>query len=101
MNMQKNDGQSALMSASKNGRKEVAQILLDHNADTSIRDTNGKTALSWACETGHAEIVELLLSFESKDATSGSTDQFSELQSLAERIQIEKGEVIIIIYLFF
>ena len=85
------------MFASKNGRKEVTQILLDHQADTSIRDANGKTALSWACETGHTEIVELLLSFEHKDTTSSSADQFSTLQSLAERIQLEKGKCIIII----
>ena len=86
LNMQTNNGRSALMIASKNRRMEVTQMLLDHHADTSIRDTNGKNALSWACETGHTEIVELLLSFEHKDT---SIDQFSILRSQTERMQKE------------
>ncbi len=83
------------MIACYKGRKEVAQILLDHHADTNIRDRNDKNALSLASETGHTEIVELLLSYEHRDTTSStSTDE-----PPAKKIKIEKGESLYILYI--
>ncbi len=91
--MQKNDGWSALMMACYTGRKEVAQILLDHHADTNIRDRNNKNALSLAREAGCTEIVELLLSCEHRDTASSST---STDEPPAKRIKIDKGESVYI-----
>ena len=50
-----------LSSAAGDGNLEIAQLLLDHNADPNLRNSNGTTPLMLAAGTGHVEIVELLI----------------------------------------
>jgi ankyrin repeat protein len=46
---------------------KVAQLLLEHGADVSLRDSDGKTALSFAKDAGHDEIARLLEGAGAKD----------------------------------
>ena len=51
---------TALMHAAAEGQLEVVQTLLQHNADTQMRDVDGDTARDFAERNGHAEVVRLL-----------------------------------------
>ena len=56
------DGQTALiMAAIKTPRKEVIKFLLDHKADSRLKDKKGKTALDYAKLLGKTDFVGLLL----------------------------------------
>jgi ankyrin repeat protein len=44
-----------------NGHKDVAELLLAHNADLEAKAQNGETPLDWAVDNGHMEMVEFLL----------------------------------------
>jgi hypothetical protein len=39
---------------------EVVRLLLEHGADTHVRDESGKTPSEWVSREGHHEVVELL-----------------------------------------
>lgn len=54
-------GRTALMEASQSGYYRVAKVLLDFNADFSLKDKRGRTALMEACLGGHRNIAEKLL----------------------------------------
>lgn len=56
-----NDGWSALMWASRNGRIEVVKLLLEKGANVNYGDKEDWTALMIAIETRNKEIVKLLL----------------------------------------
>jgi hypothetical protein len=51
---------TALMHAAAEGQVKVVGVLLKHNADSAIRDTDGDTAQDFAARNGHAEVVRLL-----------------------------------------
>ena len=53
-------GNTALMMATINDSKNVAQILLDNGADPNITNDDGETALTIAKNNGHKEIVQLI-----------------------------------------
>jgi ankyrin repeat protein len=57
-------GNTALISACFEGQLELAQILLEHDADPNIANTEGNTALMFACDKGYVEIVKLLLQYK-------------------------------------
>jgi len=61
INIQDNDGDTALMLASKYGRTDIVRLLLDHGANSFIRNFLSKTALMIASEYGRTDIVRLLL----------------------------------------
>ncbi|XP_062568564.1 uncharacterized protein LOC134230741 isoform X4 [Saccostrea cucullata] len=63
------DGQTALMLAVSQGRKEMVQMLLDVGANVNAQDNEGSTAVMCACEHGHTEIVKILLAHPDCDAT--------------------------------
>jgi len=54
------NGVTALMMASGNGHKEVAQLLCEAGADTDKATYNGFTALTMASQNDHKEVVQLL-----------------------------------------
>jgi hypothetical protein len=55
-------GDTALMQASREGRREVVQELLDkEGTEVNAKTGEGKTALMWASFYGHREVVEALL----------------------------------------
>eukprot|EP01064_Diplonema_japonicum_P013795 TRINITY_DN2134_c0_g1_i1.p1 TRINITY_DN2134_c0_g1~~TRINITY_DN2134_c0_g1_i1.p1 ORF type:complete len:230 (+),score=64.05 TRINITY_DN2134_c0_g1_i1:72-761(+) len=51
---------TALHMAAAAGRDNIAKLLLQHNADPSLRNIFGETALDFAKAKGHAAIVRLL-----------------------------------------
>lgn len=53
-----------LLIASANGHSKVVEILLQHDADVTIRDEREATALHHAAQSGHANIVEMLIRAE-------------------------------------
>ena len=61
VNIQDEDGVTALMLASLNGHTQVVELLLKENADVNIQKENGRTALMLASLNGHTKVVELLL----------------------------------------
>jgi serine/threonine-protein phosphatase 6 regulatory ankyrin repeat subunit B len=61
INVQNNDGWTALMAASANGHLEVVKCLLIKSADPNIQSNDNITALLAASAEGHYQIVEILL----------------------------------------
>ncbi len=51
---------SALMHAAAEGNIEVVKILLDYEADPTLKDIDGDTAESFARQKGHSELANLL-----------------------------------------
>ena len=47
--------------AAKNGKLEIAKLLLENNRDPNYKDSGGDTALTLAAENGNKDVVELLL----------------------------------------
>ena len=60
LDLQKRDGETALMIASRHSYKETVQLLLDNGANPDIQDNDGDTALSIAKFFGHTNIAQLL-----------------------------------------
>ena len=61
LNLQNQEGWTALMFASKNGHYQVVELLIKEKADPNIQAQNGVTALMIACEIGRYHVVDLLL----------------------------------------
>ena len=60
VNATNNDGETALMLASKNSKTHTVKYLLERGADVNAKDNNGRTALSLASRREATEIVELI-----------------------------------------
>ncbi len=54
-------GSKPLHWAAKNGRTQVARLLLEHQADVDASDAKRRTPLHWASVGGHPEVMQLLL----------------------------------------
>ena len=54
-------GRTPLHLAAGNGRKEVAQILVESGAEVNVADGDGRTPLHWAAKRGHKEVAQLLI----------------------------------------
>ena len=54
-------GNTALMIASYNGNQYVVQILLNHGANTKIKNNQGETAYSIARKANHMNLCQMLL----------------------------------------
>ena len=65
MDVQDNDGWTALYRAALNGHLDVVKLLLSRGSDRNIADRNGKKPVDVACQYGNAErkgeISQLLL----------------------------------------
>uniref|UniRef100_A0A8C8SS43 KN motif and ankyrin repeat domain-containing protein 4 n=1 Tax=Pelusios castaneus TaxID=367368 RepID=A0A8C8SS43_9SAUR len=60
VNLQDDNGTSALMVACQHGNAEIAKLLLAHpGCNTSLTDKSGNSALSVALKSAHVEIAEL------------------------------------------
>ena len=71
-------GQTALMFASENGHVDIAQQLLDDDANIDKADEQGDTALMLACWKGHVEVAGLLLD-HAADVNRANSDDFTAL----------------------
>lgn len=62
VNIQDEDGRTALMEAVIENRAEIVRLLIQHGAEVNIRDYLGETsALHFAAQNNSAELVEILL----------------------------------------
>ena len=61
VNLQNNDGWSALMVASQNGHNVVVKLLIDKGAEVNMQNNKGWSALMIACYHGRLETVRLLI----------------------------------------
>lgn len=61
LNIQDNDGNTALMYAADQGLSDIFELLLEGGADPDIQNRSGNTALMMASYQDHTEIVRLLL----------------------------------------
>jgi ankyrin repeat protein len=56
------DGETAVMSAAKHGRKAIIRLLLEAGAEVNARDKDGRNAVSWTAVWGnYPSTIELLL----------------------------------------
>ncbi|PWU05522.1 MAG: hypothetical protein C5B51_14245 [Terriglobia bacterium] len=56
------NGESPLMAASRSGKLEIVQALLEHGADVNAKENvRGQNALMWAVSQKHADVVRMLL----------------------------------------
>jgi ankyrin repeat protein len=60
VNAVQQDGFTPLHGAAQNGQLEMVQLLLEHGADPSMRDTAGRSPLDFAREGGYTEVSEIL-----------------------------------------
>jgi ankyrin repeat protein len=67
VNASSNNGDTALMWASRFGHIDIARLLIDNSADVNAKDDNGRTALKYASNNGHTDIIELLKSKGAKE----------------------------------
>ena len=47
---------------------EIVRLLIEHGADTSIKNKHGERPYSLAVKNGNREIIEFLARYESKDS---------------------------------
>nr|XP_046164901.1 ankyrin repeat and SOCS box protein 2-like isoform X3 [Oncorhynchus gorbuscha] len=66
INMQTCDGATALYEASKDGHREIVELLLSHNTDANKPTKTGLLPLHIAAQYGHHEIVSLLVPVTSR-----------------------------------
>ena len=65
-----------------NGRKDVAQLLIDNGADVNHRDKEGYTALHFAARYAHKHLAELLIA-KGTDIDAASADGMTPLHCAA------------------
>ena len=75
VNLQDDDGSTALMCASEHGHVDIVRVLLQHpGVDATIADNDGSTALTIAMEAAHKDVGVLLyahLNFQRPSPVSG------------------------------
>ena len=78
-----NGGDTPLQWAALNGRKDVAELLLDHKAWVDAKNDRGDRPLHWAALNGHRGVAELLLAH--KADVNAKTKAGETPLSVAER----------------
>ncbi len=61
LDIQDNDGNTALHYAARSGNELILQILLAHGADINAQNNDGNTVLHVAAQAGHTAIVQCLI----------------------------------------
>ena len=61
IDVQSNEGETALHGAAANGNMDIIELLIKKGADCNIKNQNGLTAFDEALKNGHIEIAEKLL----------------------------------------
>ena len=89
IDLQANEGWSALMLASKNGHAEVAKLLLDRDAKIDLQTNDGMSALILASWNGHTEVAILLLDMGAQIDMQAHDDHQSALMYAVETGDLE------------
>ena len=97
-NYQQEDGWTALMLASQNGHAQVAELLLNGNADTHLTENDGWTALMLASQNGHVQVVGLLLTNKQADANILNNNRFTALMLASQNGHFQVVELLLTEY---
>lgn len=86
VNVRGRNGRTALALAAINGRRPVAEFLLEQDQiDVNIGDNDGRTVLHYACQYGRQEIIQLLADNEelewNLEDNDGKTPMFLALEN--------------------
>jgi ankyrin repeat protein len=83
------------MWASRNGLKEIVQLLLKHECiNVNQQNNDGRTALMLASFVGHKEIIEMLLKHKDIQTTQQDEKGFSALRWAIERGHKEIAKIL-------
>ena len=85
---------SVLHEAASEGRTEIVQLLLAHDADPNAINKASETPLHWAVRKGHTEIVKLLLDHKA-NPNAADEKQHTPLHEAAFRGQKESAELLL------
>jgi len=61
VNSRSDEGETALMYASRNCSEDVVKVLISRKADVNAEDSEGRTALIYAAQDSCAPVIEILL----------------------------------------
>lgn len=86
-----NDGNTALMWASKNGNVSYVLALIEAKAELDVRNVNGDTALMLARNENHTRCVEILIKAGAN--TTGCDHYLTEIANLKKEVTNLKQEV--------
>lgn len=73
VDVQDEDGKTALYHAAFWGRIEVVELLLEHHADATMSNVDGWTPLMEASVAGHLDVVKRLIRHGCRDINRGNT----------------------------
>ncbi|KAI9653676.1 MAG: hypothetical protein M1831_005704 [Alyxoria varia] len=76
---------ATLVEAARNGHADIVQLLLQHGADSNVRNFEGDTPLTSAAGEGHVDVVTLLLDSCGADIEAAGTSGWSALGEAAFR----------------
>jgi serine/threonine-protein phosphatase 6 regulatory ankyrin repeat subunit B len=79
VNLQDNDGDTALHGAAESGNVEIVRLLLSKDAKLDVKNKQGGTPLMWAAARGNEEAAALLLS-QSADPSLKDNDGITAAQ---------------------
>ena len=79
LNIQNNDGDTALMFASRRYNSAGVKELIDAGADPNIQNNNGDTALKIASDNGYEKTVKLLKEAMGKEKNPHSNEKLREI----------------------
>ena len=88
------DGRAALHEAARRGDLEMAQTLLQHNADPNIQDHEGQIPLHWASEYGRTNVARLLLE-QGVDVNARTEDGSTPLHLASKNGELEVARLLI------
>ncbi|MDX1924387.1 MAG: ankyrin repeat domain-containing protein [Rickettsiaceae bacterium] len=61
VNQKKNEGNTPLHIACREGYTDIAELLINHGANVNKENNQGATPLYWACFNGETDLVKLLI----------------------------------------
>ncbi len=93
VNAQRDDGRTALMSASMMSWPEVIHLLLRAGAKVNARDAEGRLAIDYVDFRGHPEIAQMLLQAGSQPATGHSGRSVCDAQAQLARLGYDIGPI--------
>lgn len=92
INLQDEDGSTALMCAAEHGHAEIVRLLLSHpECDSNMVDVDGSSALKIAVEAGHADIGVLLYAHQRANRPSPNPS-YSSAQRASKRHRTLSGQ---------
>lgn len=94
VNMQDNDGWSALLLASRYGHGDVVKKLLDNGAEVNIRNNNKSSPLMLACRNGYSFVAQVLIN-KGAEVNMKNNDNWSSLMLASHNGHIDTVKVLL------